>query len=270
MGNAPKSVLVTGANGQLGKTIEELHSKIVNYSFVFFTKSELDISNLERIKSVFDARRFDYCINCAAYTNVEQAEKTPKIAFKVNAEGVKNLAEVCKQHNTVLIHISTDYVFDGNKEEPYTTGDTPNPVNEYGKSKLLGEIHIQNILKRYFIIRTSWLYSKKYGNNFYKTILAKVQTESELYVTDEQKGCPTDTIDLARYILDLIKFKNKNFGLYHFCGNKSMTWYDFASEILKEHNISTKMKLEKDNNYFTLARRPINSVLLNTKTLDET
>src|SRR5690606_2723392 len=134
MSNTSKSILVTGANGQLGKTIEELHSKIMNYGFVFFTKSELDITNLERIKSVFDARRFDYCINCAAYTNVEQAEKTPEIAFKVNAEGVKNLAEVCKQHNTVLIHISTDYVFDGNKEEPYTTGDMPNPVNEYGKS----------------------------------------------------------------------------------------------------------------------------------------
>jgi len=264
------SILVTGANGQLGKTIEELYSKTnMEFNFTFATKSELDIADVEMVKSVFNKKKFDYCINCAAYTNVDQAEKTPEIAYRVNAEGVKNLAEVCKQNNTILIHISTDYVFDGEKQEPYAVEDVPNPINEYGKSKLLGEKHIQNTLKKYFIIRTSWLYSKKYGKNFYKTILEKAETEPLLSITTKQTGCPTNTESLSKFIYRMIKIKSSNFGVYHFSDSKAMTWYDFASEILKEHNISTKMKLEKEDNYFTLARRPINSVLLNTKALDE-
>ena len=182
-----KRVLVTGANGQLGKTINELFSKNEdNLKFTFATRAELDITKEANLKVFFRNNKFDYCINCAAYTNVEQAEKTPKTAYKVNAEGVKYLAEACKETDTVLIHISTDYVFDGEKTEPYTVKDKPNPINEYGKSKLLGEQHIQDILEKYFIIRTSWLYSKKYGNNFYKTILEKAKAEKELFITDEQ------------------------------------------------------------------------------------
>lgn len=193
-----KNVLVTGASGQLGKTIHELFSENnIGLDFTFVIKQELDITRRENLISFFNQNMFDYCINCAAYTNVEQAEITPESAYKINAEGVKNLAEACKETNTILIHISTDYVFDGEKKEPYTADDVTNPINEYGKSKLQGEIYIKDILSNYFIVRTSWLYSKKYGNNFYRTIINKAKTEKQLSITTEQIGCPTDVVNLS-------------------------------------------------------------------------
>ncbi|MCF7566770.1 dTDP-4-dehydrorhamnose reductase [Sabulilitoribacter arenilitoris] len=257
-----KRVLVTGANGQLGKTINELFSKNeVNLEFTFVTKATLDITKEVGLKQFFKNNKFDYCINCAAYTNVEQAEKTPEIAYKVNAEGVKYLAEACKQTDTVLIHISTDYVFDGEKKEPYTIKDKPNPINEYGKSKLLGEQYIQDILKEYFIIRTSWLYSNKYGNNFYKTILEKAKASEAIFVTDEQKGSPTSTESLAEYLIELIINRPNHYGIRHFSDDKIMTWYEFANQILKEHSYE-HIKLAKAKNYRTFAIRPKNSILL--------
>lgn len=255
-------VLVTGANGQLGKTIEELYSDNQDgLDFVFVSKAELDITKAEELRLFFDKNQFDFCINCAAYTNVEQAEKTPEIAFKVNAEGLKNIAKACKANNTVLIHISTDYVFDGEKKEPYTVDDVPNPINEYGKSKLLGERYIQETLEDFFIIRTSWLYSKNYGKNFYRTISEKAKTEKELFVTDKQVGCPTNTETLTKYIIDIIDSSNGNFGIHHFSDNKPMTWYSFAEKIFLDNNISNKVKLVKAKNYCTFAERPKNSVL---------
>ena len=256
-------VLVTGANGQLGKTIEELFSKNEdNLDFTFVTKAELDITKISELNLFFENNDFDYCINCAAYTNVEQAEKTPEIAYKVNAKGVKNLAKICKETSVILVHISTDYVFDGEKEIPYTVDDLPNPINEYGKSKLLGEQYIQQHIEEYFIIRTSWLYSEKHGKNFYKTILEKAKTEEELSIVTDQKGCPTDTVNLSKYIIQLIIDKNCDFGIYHFTDKKAMTWYGFAQQILKENNLSYKVKLVKVKNYRTFARRPKNSVLI--------
>ena len=257
-------VLVTGAAGQLGKTIEELFcQREKNLDFLFVSKERLDISDEKAVKIFFYTHSFDYCINCAAYTNVEQAEKTPEIAYQINAEGVQYLAEACKKYNTVLIHISTDYVFDGEKESPYTVADIPNPINEYGKSKLLGEQYIQYILEKYFIIRTSWLYSKEHGNNFYKNILKLAQTEKELSITSENLGCPTDTVNLAIYIIKLITRENMNFGTLHFCDKKAMTWYDFAESILLENNMVTEINLVKVSNYSSFARRPKNSVLKN-------
>ena len=145
------NVLVTGAGGQLGKTIKALFSKNnCNLNVVFVTKEELDITNSESTHAFFLNNKFDYCINCAAYTNVEQAEKTPEIAFKVNAEGVKFLAKSCKTSDTILIHISTDYVFDGEKSEPYTVDDIPNPINEYGKSKRQRRAVYSGIPKKLF------------------------------------------------------------------------------------------------------------------------
>ncbi|MGZ0015679.1 dTDP-4-dehydrorhamnose reductase [Yeosuana sp. AK3] len=257
------TILITGANGQLGLTIQELYAENSAFNFMFTSKSELDITSKRDVKSFFEKHKFDYCINCAAYTNVEQAEKTPDLAYKVNAEAVKNLAEACKESNTTLIHISTDYVFDGEKKEPYTTEDVPNPINEYGKSKLLGEAYIQDVLTDYFIIRTSWLYSKKYGKNFYKTILEKAQKEDKLSITDEQTGCPTNTESLAKYIIDLIVYKSVDYGLKHVSDNKVMTWYHFAKEILSENKLNNKTKLVKTSNYVTFAKRPKNSILLN-------
>ena len=258
----PITILVTGANGQLGKTIEELYSNNEDgIHFTFVSKETLDITNASELKSFFNKINYNYCINCAAYTNVEQAEKTPEIAYKVNAEGVKNLAEACKETNTILIHISTDYVFDGEKNEPYKVDDLPNPINEYGKSKLLGEQDIQNILERYFIVRTSWLYSKKYGKNFYRTILEKAKTEAILSITTQQIGCPTDAENLATFIYRIIKTKNNNFGIYHFSDNKPMTWYDFAKQILTENDLLKNINLVESDKYLTFAQRPKNSVL---------
>ena len=260
----PTTILVTGANGQLGQTISELYAKNnLGLEFTFVSKEKFDITNEDAILTYFRNNKFDYCINCAAYTNVEQAEKIPKIAFKVNAEGVKWLAKACKQTNTILIHISTDYVFDGEKKEPYTPSDVPNPINEYGKSKLLGEKYIQEeIMDNYFIVRTSWLYSKKYGHNFYRTIVEKAKNQKELSVTIEQIGCPTDTVNLAQYILDLITQNKTNFGIHHYCDDKVMTWFDFAEQILLENKLNNKTKLVKANNYITFARRPKYSCLL--------
>ena len=255
-------VLVTGSTGQLGQTIEELYlNNNAGIEFMFTSKSKLDITDINSIKNIFKTEQFDYCINCAAYTNVEQAEKIPKIAFDVNTEGVKNLAKACKEFGTILIHISTDYVFDGEKEGGYTVADTPNPINEYGKSKLQGEKYIQDILERYFIIRTSWLYSKKYGRNFYTKILEKAETETLINVTTNQIGCPTNTVNLSRFIFGVLKDKNEGFGIWHFADKQVMTWYDFAQKILMENGISDNVTLVKTNNYRTFARRPKNSVL---------
>ncbi len=264
-----KRVLVTGANGQLGSTIKELYQENdIDLEFVFVSKEQLDITNKDNVEIYLKKNSFDYCINCAAYTNVEQAEKTPEIAYLVNAKAVENLAEICKKKNIILIHISTDYVFDGEKGAPYFTSDKTNPINEYGKSKLEGENYIRSILSKYFIVRTSWLYSKKYGNNFYKTILKKAKTEQELSITTEQKGCPTDTVNLSKFIIELIQENRQDFGVFHFCDEKVMTWYDFAEEILVDNNLSQNINLVKVNNYRTFARRPKNSTLKNSGYMD--
>ena len=258
----PKRILVTGASGQLGKTIEVLYSKKnKDLDFVFVSKQELDITEASNLERYFKSNNFDYCINCAAYTNVEQAEKTPEIAYKVNAIGVKNLAKACKLYDIFLIHISTDYVFDGEKKEPYLTTDIPNPINEYGKSKLEGERFVQKILTNYYIIRTSWLYSKEFGKNFYKTILVKAKTEKELRITNAQKGCPTDTVNLAKYVLDLIINRKEDYAIHHFSDEQVMSWYDFAQQILIENSLSDTINLVEVGNYRTFARRPKNSIL---------
>ncbi|WP_239970547.1 dTDP-4-dehydrorhamnose reductase [Confluentibacter citreus] len=259
----PIAILVTGANGQLGLTIQELYAGNSTFDFTFTSKSELDITNKREIDIFFEKYKFDYCINCAAYTNVEQAEKTPALAYKVNAEAVKSLALVCKEYKTTLIHVSTDYVFDGEKGTPYTIKDLPNPINEYGKSKLLGEQYIQEILDHYFIVRTSWLYSKNYGKNFYKTILELANTKKELAITTEQIGCPTNAESLAKAIIDLMVNKSIEYGVKHVSDDKVMTWYDFAKDILSENKLNTKTKLVKTSNYVTFAKRPKNSILLN-------
>ena len=257
-------VLVTGANGQLGKTIQELFSKnTFNIDFTFLDKAKLDITNKDAVNKHLGMQKYQYCINCAAYTNVDQAEKTPKIAYAVNAYGVKNLAESCKKNETILIHISTDYVFDGEKKEAYTIADKPNPINEYGKSKYQGEFHIQDVMTQYFVVRTSWLYSKNYGHNFYRTIVNKAQEQSVLHVTDSQKGCPTDTENLSKALISIIVKKNNDYGIHHFCDEKAMTWYDFAKLILSEKFKLNIIRLVKTDKYITFTNRPKNSILIN-------
>ncbi len=254
------SILVTGADGQLGQCLQKITKDNQEYDFVYHNSKTLDITNTEQIAEVFAANNFTYCINCAAYTNVEQAEKTPEPAFAVNAEGVRLLANACLAHKSTLIHISTDYVFDGAKETAYSTDDETNPINVYGKSKLLGEQYIQQILKQYCIIRTSWLYSK-FGKNFYKTILSKAKNGDALQIADDQTGCPTDANKLATYIINYINAPSKDCGIHHFTGGVAMTWYDFAVQILKQNELYEKVQLDRVKNYRTFARRPKNSVL---------
>ncbi|RKR14778.1 dTDP-4-dehydrorhamnose reductase [Maribacter vaceletii] len=257
-----KRILVTGANGQLGKSIQEISRNYPNINFDFKSSKELDITNLIDLKILFHTNTYDYCINCAAYTNVKQAEKTPEIAYKVNTEGVKNLAESCQKNHTILVHLSTDYVFDGEKEEPYTVNDVPNPINAYGKSKWEGEKYIQKILKEYFIIRTSWLYSKKFGKNFYKTILEKAQKGEILKVTNEQIGCPTNTLNLSLFIIEKIVLnKNSIYGTFHFTDKLPMTWYEFAKLILEENNMEKSIKIIKSKDISLNLKRPKNSVI---------
>jgi len=255
-----KRILVTGSEGQLGKCLQKISGNFESMSFKFLDAQSLDITNTKNINSVFQSKDYEYCINCAAYTNVEQAERTPEKAFAVNAYGVNNIAIACKNNNVVLIHISTDYVFDGKKEEGYLTTDLPNPINQYGMSKLAGENYIMKVLEKYFIIRTSWLYSE-FGKNFYKTILSKAKAGDDLIIPDDQTGCPTDANNLSFYILGLIKNESRSYGIHHFTDGKALTWYGFAKRILKENNLEGKVKLDKAKNYRTFAARPRNSVL---------
>lgn len=253
-------ILVTGANGQLGQCLQKIREDFADLRFKFVGSGELDITNVEAVIDLFSKGQFDYCINGAAFTNVEEAEQHPKKAFLVNAEGVKNIAEACKRYQTTLIHISTDYVFDGEKLEPYTVNDIPNPINAYGKSKLKGEEYIQQGLQNFYIIRTSWLYSE-FGHNFYKTVLHKAKAGETLTITDIEIGCPTDANNLAKHIVELVENNAKNYGVQHFTDNKPMTWYDFANEILVNNKLDKTTKLVRGNNYCSFAKRPKNSIL---------
>ncbi|MEL6917266.1 MAG: dTDP-4-dehydrorhamnose reductase [Bacteroidota bacterium] len=259
-----RQVLVTGANGQLGRCMEKIAHNYSDIDFTFKDKVALDITSNESITSAFMSTKFDFCINCAAYTNVEEAEKNPKKAFEVNAEGVKKIALSCKENNVVLIHISTDYVFDGEKEGPYVVEDVPNPINEYGKSKLAGEKYVKEILENYYILRTSWLYSE-FGHNFYKTILKKAETQDIVYVTDQQMGSPTNAKHLAEHIIDtmIVPKNNRSYGIHHFTDGEAMTWYSFALKILAENRLNGTVKVVSDRNYRSFAARPRYSVLKN-------
>ena len=261
-----KRILVTGASGQLGLSIQDIAMEYPQLVFVFANSEALDITDYVQVDKIIENGNFDYCINCAAYTNVEHAEKSPEMAFKVNAEAVKDLALVCSRSKVTLIHISTDYVFDGDKGSPYTVFDLPNPINEYGRSKWEGEKYIQEILDKYFIVRTSWLYHKTFGNNFYKTILEKAIKGGELRITDKEMGCPTNASNLAKYILDLIRNKNEQYGIYHYTDGQAMSWFGFAQNIIKENGLKNTTNIVKDNNYRSFAKRPIYSVLARRET----
>lgn len=259
-----KKILITGANGQLGQCIQDAAMNFPHLEFVFLSKDDLDIRNHESLQNYFNTNQFDYCINTAAYTNVEKAESDRENAFAINAEAVKNLAQVCKSNNIVLLHISTDYVFDGKKKSPYSETDSTNPINVYGASKLLGEQYIEEFHDKFYIFRTSWLYSQ-YGHNFLKTILKYSEEGKQLTITTEQIGTPTNANDLAEALLTVIEQDKANYGVYHFSNSGETTWYGFAKEILAQTGKLEGAKLAKTNHYTTFAARPEYSVLDNTK-----
>ena len=253
-------ILITGAKGQLGKCIKDAAANYPEFNFLFASRELLNIESEKSISNIFENNRFDYCINTAAYTNVEKAESDQETVFLTNAEGVKHLASHCKRNNTTLIQISTDYVFDGKKGSPYIEEDSTNSLNIYGASKLKGEQYVQEICQAYYILRTSWLYSQ-YGQNFYDTVLRFAKEGKLLTVTTEQTGTPTNANDLAEAILTIIRINSKNYGIYNFSNQGEATWYDFAKEILIQTNQLTKSNLAKTDYYRTFAARPSYSVL---------
>lgn len=259
------NILVTGSNGQLGQCLKDLKDIHSNINFTFVSSSELDISDKKSIEIIFSAGEFKYCINCAAYTKVDKAEEEVELAYSVNAEAVKYLAESCKENDVTLIHISTDFVFDGQKAVPYTENDDPNPINVYGSSKLKGEQYVQEIMEDYFIIRTSWVYSE-YGNNFVKTMLRLADEKKEINVVNDQIGNPTYAGDLARFILFLINEPSVNRGIYNFSNFGNISWYDFATKIFQISKNQIKINWVETNEYPTKARRPSYSVLELSKT----
>ncbi|WP_178986387.1 dTDP-4-dehydrorhamnose reductase [Winogradskyella helgolandensis] len=254
-----RKVIVIGSNGQLGRTIKDCATK-ETLEFYFFFRSELDITDKKSLMAAFKDSGFDYCVNCAAYTNVEDAEANTEDAFLVNAEGAKNVAEVCNTYQVKLIHISTDYVFDGKKNEPYTITDQTNPINQYGKSKLQGELDIQEHLEEFYIIRTSWLYSL-YGKNFLKTIINKLEDGSVLNITTEEQGTPTSCVELAEFIIYLVKSDKTPYGIYNFSANGSTTWFGFAQEIAKHLPHRNSNQVLPTDKFKTLAKRPKYSLL---------
>ncbi len=261
-----RTILVTGANGQLGQCFQKQSTKFPNFRFLFCSSRELDISSKKSITAFFQEHKIDFCINCAAYTNVEHAENEQDKAFLINAEGAKNMAEASKEYGATLFHFSTDYVFNGKSQVPYVETDEVDPISVYGASKLKGEEFIKEALGEYFIFRTSWLYSE-FGHNFYRTILRKADEKAELNITTMQLGTPTNANDLAEYVLCIIAAGSKKYGLYHFSNEGAATWYDFAEEILNYSNKMDQVSLNRTGFFKTLAERPEYSVLSKEKAI---
>tara|TARA_R110000868_G_scaffold82956_10_gene234157 strand:+ start:54316 stop:55182 length:867 start_codon:yes stop_codon:yes gene_type:complete len=260
----PKKILITGANGQLGLCIKDVSTKHPSLQFYFKNSTELDITKKVKIDKLFSEIKFDYCINCAAYTAVDKAESDSENAYLVNAEAVKYLAEACEKTGTTLIHISTDFVFDGAKKTPYTEVDQPNPINVYGASKVKGEKHVKEILEKYFIIRTSWVYSE-HGNNFVKTMLRLANEKSEINVVNDQIGSPTYAGDLAEIIMKIISQEIKSYGTYHFSNEGVTNWFDFAKAIFEIKGVHIRVNPIASGAYPTLAIRPCSSLIDKTK-----
>jgi dTDP-4-dehydrorhamnose reductase len=253
-------VLVTGGNGQLGQSLQYVSNKYPEISFHFYSSIELNIVDLEEIKNKFQLLQPDFCVNAAAYTAVDKAETETEPAHLINVVGAKNLAQVCKDFDTTLIHVSTDFVFDGNKQTPYLESDLTHPENVYGKTKREGEIEISNVLKKHFIIRTSWLYSQ-FGNNFMKTMLRLANEKEFLNIVNDQIGTPTNAVDLAEAIIKIILSQSNNYGIYHYSNEGKTSWYEFAKKIFEINSVSIKVNPIPTENFPTPAKRPKYSVL---------
>ncbi len=257
-------VLVTGASGQLGQAIQSVSGINPQITFVFCSSAELDITNLQSCIAVFEKHQPDYCINAAAYTAVDKAENEPEKAHLINVIGARNIAEVCKKNNTVLLHISTDFVFDGTSIIPYKEEDLPNPTGVYGRTKLDGEKAIQETWNKCLIIRTSWVYSQ-FGNNFMKTMLRLASERTHLSVVNDQIGTPTNAVDLAEVLIKMIQFCQTTtievFGIYNFSNEGHCSWYDFAEKIFEINTIKIDLQPIESDSYPTPAQRPAYSVL---------
>ena len=256
-----KKILIIGGNGQLGNCLNKLISEYaLDYEFHFTDYDTLDITNQKQINEYFSEYEPHYCINVSAYTAVDLAEQEKEKAFAINAEGVKYLAEACAEKGIDLIHISTDYVFSGDTNIPYSEGDFTNPLSVYGASKLEGEnLALENNPKT-IIIRTSWLYSE-FGKNFVKTMLNLFGSKDELNVVADQFGQPTNANDLAEVIMKIISTEEKEYGVFHFSNYPETTWFDFAKKIAELSKSKIKINPISTEQYPTPAKRPMRSTM---------
>lgn len=253
-------VAVTGASGQLGQALQHIAGNYPEITFCFASSQEVDITDKESIDAYFLKYKPNACINAAAYTAVDKAETEPEKAFAINVTGAKNVAEACKEHNVLMLHISTDFVFDGTKKDPYTEDDQPNPQSVYGSTKLQGEKEVQAVLEKYYIIRTSWVYSQ-FGNNFMKTMIRLGNERDELNVVNDQVGTPTNALDLAEALIVIVQSNKVAYGIYNYSNEGSCTWYDFAKKIFEVNKISIDLHPIPTTAYPTPAKRPEYSVL---------
>lgn len=260
-------ILITGANGMLGCDLQEV---LADYEIIATGSQDLDITNYDRVISKFDEFKPDFVINSAAYTAVDDCETHFEDAYNVNAIGPKNLAIACKDYDIPLVHISTDYVFNGQKNTPLVEDDEIGPKSAYGKTKLAGEEFIYENTEKYYILRTAWLYGY-YGNNFVKTMLSLAEDHDEVSVVYDQVGSPTFTHDLALSIRELVEYYENNkkdmskYGIYHLTNSAECSWYEFTKEFYKLANLNTKVKPVTTEEFPRPAPRPNYSVLSNEK-----
>jgi len=259
-----KKILITGANGQLGSEIKELQNDF-NHTYTFIDIADLDFTNTADTEIFFKQNQFDYIVNCAAYTAVDKAEEEKELAVLINAELPGKIAAIAAAQNAKLIHISTDYVFNGENYKPYKENNPTTPNSSYGNTKLKGEENVLSVNHPAIIIRTSWLYSS-FGNNFVKTMIRLGKERNELGVVFDQVGTPTYAADLALSILKIIDSDINNDSIskseiYHFSNEGVCSWYDFALEIFRQENISCKVNPIESWQFPTPAKRPFYSVL---------
>jgi dTDP-4-dehydrorhamnose reductase len=266
-----KNILVTGANGQLGQALKKIAADYPGFSFIYTDFNELDITSEEAVRSFFSQQEIHALINCAAYTAVDKAESDEELAFKLNFEAVLNLTNVCQEHNAQMVHISTDYVFDGKHHVPYNESDDASPESIYGSSKLRGEAAAIGTNPDTIVIRTSWLYSE-FGANFVKRMRELMQEKESLNVVFDQTGTPTYAVDLASAILTILgKVWNEPGtygGVYHFSNEGVTSWYDFAVAIRELTGASCAVAPITSDKYPTPAKRPSYSVMNKQKIKD--
>lgn len=252
-------ILITGANGMLGQDLCPILED-EGYEVVETDLNNLDITNLDMVKKVLISEKPDVVVHCAAYTNVDKAEEDKETAFLINGKGTENVAKTCGETDILMIYISTDYVFDGEKKDAYLPSDRTNPQSVYGASKLEGEKAVQKHCKKYYITRTSWLYGH-HGKNFVETMISFAD-KPELKVVDDQIGCPTWTVELANGIVKLLEEEAES-GIYHICGSGKTSWYNFAKEIFELEGLKVNLKPCTTEEFPRPAKRPKNSVMEN-------
>ncbi|GEP92473.1 dTDP-4-dehydrorhamnose reductase [Chitinophaga terrae (ex Kim and Jung 2007)] len=260
-----KNILVTGANGQLGQSLKQLAGNYPEFNLLFTDYEDLDITDAAALDAYFAGQQIDACINCAAYTAVDKAESDEDKAFLLNFQAVLSLAEVCARYNAQLVHISTDYVFSGKQNVPYSEQDDTDPESIYGASKVRGEAAALGYNPSTIVIRTSWLYSE-FAMNFVKRMKELMQERQELTVVFDQTGTPTYAGDLAKAILDILTFRFANpdteiGGIYHYSNEGVTSWYDFAVTIKELTGATTTITPVTSDKYKTAAKRPAYSVL---------